>query len=133
MLRLREIAEQHEERALGQVISQMAQQRTILTDLAQQRERIRHGCEAALGAKISASEIHLWQAQIRALEDREEIGRNQLLQLEEHRQAQMKTYQLAHRNRELLSHIREEQMDQFRRVQIRKEQLMMDDNFSCRR
>ena len=133
VLRLRQIAEQREERATEEILRNMAQERQNLTNLGADRERLLQQSERALRSRVSAAEILLMQGQIQAIRDREAQGRNHLAHLEEQREAQMKIYEAAHRNRELLSRMREQQVDQFKRVQARKEQMQMDDIFSCRR
>jgi flagellar export protein FliJ len=133
VLRLREIAEQREERRMGQILSEITQGRQRLADLTRERDQLLALRERALQAKMSAAELLLVQAQIRDLEDREESSRKHLSELDVQRQAPMKVYEAAHRNRELLSSMCEEQKEQFQRAQMRKEQLIMDDNFSCRR
>lgn len=133
VLRLRQIAEEREERAMEQILRKMAQQRQELTDLAASRRQLIEQGETMLRAKISAAELLLLRGQIRALEDREANGRKHLSHLEQQRQEHKKVYEAAHRNRELLSRMREQQMEQFKRVQVRKEQMQMDDIFSCRR
>ncbi|MGI4828099.1 MAG: flagellar export protein FliJ [Janthinobacterium lividum] len=133
VLRLRGIAEQREERAMEDILRNMAQQRQHLMDLASDRAQLVQRCDTVLQAKVPVAELVLLQGQIQVTKDREADGRKQLAHLEEQRQAQMKVYETAHRNRELLSRMREQHLEQFRRAQTRKEQMQMDDLFSCRR
>lgn len=133
VLRLRQIAEEREERAMEETLRKMALARRELTDLQAHRERLLQQGERALRSKISAAELLLLQGQIQAIRNREADGGAHIAHLEEQRQTQMKLYENAHRNRELLSCMREEQLEQFRRTQTRKEQMQMDDIFSCRR
>lgn len=133
VLRLRQIAEQREERAMEEILRKVAQQRQHLSDLAELKERLVGQCETMLRLKTSAAEMALLQGQIQALKNKQITEENQLAQLEEQRQAQMKVYEAAHRERELLSRMREQQVDEFKRVQARKEQMQMDDVFSSRR
>ena len=133
VLRLRQIAEQREERAMEEILRTMARQRQQLTDLATARKRLVQQSEAVLSSKTSAAELLLLQGQTQAIKQNEVNGRQQLAQLEEQRQAQMKVYEAAHQNHELLSCMREQQFEEFDRVQARKEQMQMDDIFSCRR
>lgn len=133
VLRLRQIAEQREERAMEEILHKMAQQRQHLTDLATNRERLLQQRETVLRSKTSAAELLLLGGQMQAIKDTEASGRKQLAQFEEQRRTQMKVYETAHQNREILSRMREQQVEQFKRVQARKEQMQMDDIFSCRR
>lgn len=133
VLRLRQIVEEREERAMEEILRAMAQQRQELISLEKARERVFQQCDTLLKSKTFAAELRLLQEQIGALKDRELTGKERLARLEEQRQTQIKIYETACINRQLLSRIREQQVDQFRRVQARKEQMQMDDHFSCRR
>ncbi|MGI4830246.1 MAG: flagellar FliJ family protein [Janthinobacterium lividum] len=118
---------------MEEILHKMAQQRQHLTDLATNRERLLQQRETVLRSKTSAAELLLLGGQMQAIKDMEASGRKQLVQLEEQRQTQMKVYETAHQNREILARMREQQVEQFKRVQARKEQMQMDDIFSCRR
>ena len=133
VLRLRQIAEEREERAMEEILRKVAQQQQELTDLAAVRKQLLEQCETVLLSKTSGMELFFRRGQIRAVEDKEAKGKEQLAHLVEQRQAQMKVYEAAHRNRELLSGMREKQNEIFRRDRARKEQMRMDDIFSCRR
>lgn len=133
VLCLRQIAEEREEHAMEEILRNVAQQQQALRSLAAERERFLRQCETALHRKTSAAELLLLHGQIRATADLEAKGRKQLAHLEEKREAQMRLYEAAHRDRELLSAERRQQAEQHRRVQVRKEQLQMDDIFSSRR
>lgn len=133
VLRLREITEQREERAMEETLRKLAQQRQHLNDLAVDRERLVQQCAAVLRSKVPAAEIVWLQEQIQAVKDSEENGRKQLVHLEQQRQAQRKVYEVAHQDREIVSRMREQQVEQFKRMQARKEQMQMDDIFSCRK
>lgn len=133
LLRLREIAEQREERLLGQIQNQIAQNRQTLIELEAQRQGVIRQRELALQQQTSGAEIEGFYGRLRALEDLEKSGREQLAKLEALRLQQMKAYETAHRNRDLLSGMRADKLELFRREQMRQEQNLMDDNFSSRR
>lgn len=133
VLRLREIAEQREERAMQAILRNMAQQRQELITLAAHRERLVDQCAVLLRAKTSAAELLLLQGQIQATADLEAQGRKHLAHIEEQRQAQMRIYETAHRDREVLSNEKQQQAGGFKRVQARREQMEMDNVFSSRR
>jgi flagellar export protein FliJ len=133
LLRLKEIAEEREERLLGQILSQLAKAKATLADLqGQHTESIRRR-EAELQRIISATELHVFYGEMRALEERQQHIQDQIQKLEMLRGQQMKAYETAHQARELLSNMREEQLDKFRYEQARREQNTQDDNFSSRR
>ena len=133
LLRLREIAEQREERLLGQIEQQIAQSRQTLADLASQREAEIRRREEALHQSISAVDLMDSHMRVRALIGLEASGGKQLTKLTDLREQQMKIYQTAHRSSELLSGMRDDQQDAFCKEQVKQEQKAMDDHFSCRR
>jgi flagellar export protein FliJ len=132
-LRLREIAEQREERLLGQILNQISQSRQTLSDLEVQRRDLVAQRELALQQTASAFDITHFYDRIRQIDEMERIAREQVAKLAALREQQMKIYETAHRNRELLSGMRSDQLDAFEREQTRQEQNAMDDNFSSRR
>ena len=132
-LRVREIAEQREERLLGQILNQMAQSRQTLADLEAQRRDIIAQRELALQQTMSAFDIVGSYRQMREIDDMERAAQEQLSKLAALREKQMKLYETAHRSRELLSSMRHEQLDRFQLERNRQEQNAMDDNFSSRR
>jgi flagellar export protein FliJ len=133
VLRLRQIAEQREERVMEDILRKMAQQRQHLSDLAKLKHSLVAQCEIMLRRKTSAAAMTLLQGQIQTLKDSEIEEGHQLDRLEGERQVQLKVYEAAHRDLELLSRIREQQVDHFKRLETRKEQMQMDDVFSSRR
>lgn len=133
LLRLREIVEQREERLLGQILNQIVQSRRALADLEVQRRDLIAQREYAVQQRTSAFDIMGSYVLLRQIDDLERTGREHLSKLTTLREQQMKSYETAHRNRELLSRIRVDQLDTFQREQIRQEQSVMDDNHSSRR
>ncbi|RXH57271.1 hypothetical protein [Granulicella sibirica] len=133
VLRLREIAEEREERALSQILKEIAQAHQNLADIQARRVRIIALREVQLRARMSAAEIHISQGEIKALDLREKDAQAHIRKLDGLRQQQVKVYETEHRKRELLAGLREQQLYAYRREQTRQEQNMMDDNFSARR
>lgn len=133
LLRLREIAEQREERLLGQILNQIVQGRQTLADLEVQRRNLIAQRELALQQTTSAFDIMGFYGRMQEIDTLEATGREHLAKLVTLREQQMKVYEAAHRNRELLSGMKGEQLEAYRRDQTRQEQSAMDDNFSSRR
>lgn len=133
VMRLREIAEEREERLLQQIMQQIVQARQTLVDLATRRESLLRQREDMLMQKTSAAELLLLQGQLRSVDDLQESGKKQVADLESLRLKQMQVYEEAHRGRELLAGMREKSLMQFRRTQLRQEQDLMDDIFAARR
>jgi flagellar export protein FliJ len=133
LLKLREIAEQREERLLGQIQGQIVQARQFLVDLAAQREELFRIREQALQQSTSAVDLLHSYEQVRNVERLEQSGREQIVKLETLRDQQMKIYQAAHRKAEVLTEMRSDQKEMFYKELTKKEQGVMDDNFSSRR
>ncbi len=133
VLRLREIAEEREERLLSQILGQIAQAQQTLADLSAQRALLICARESELQQRVSAAELHFSNAQIVLVEERQKKALEQLDKLETLRLQQVKIYEEAHRKRELLAGMRDEHLEHFRTEQSRREQNMLDDNFAARK
>jgi flagellar export protein FliJ len=133
VLRLREIAEEREERLLMQIRQQIAQSHQELMDLDARCKAVIAHRESQLAAQIPATELQDSYLQIAVLEERKKVVREHLTKLEMLRVQQMKVYETAHRNREVIEQIREEKLEDFKREQVRRDQHLMDDNFSARK
>ncbi len=133
LLKLREISEQREERLLGQIQSQIVKSRQSLADLAAQREELFRVREEALQQSTSAVDLLHSYEQVRNVERLEESGREQLAKLITLRDQQMKIYQGAHVKTEVLREMRSGQKETFYKELTKREQSVMDDNFSSRR
>lgn len=132
VLRVREIAEEKEERLLTQILSQIAATRQELNDLKASVDMLLRRSERELATWISAAQLHITYGQMRALEVMQKDVAEQLLKLEALRDQQMKIYGAARRHREVLSQLREDQLEQYRYQLSRQEQALMDDNFAAR-
>ncbi len=133
VMRMREIAEQREERLLGQILARINLNRQTLSELGARREELLRAREALLKLTTSAAELLVFQGQLQAVEELQLEGAQQLGKLTVLRDQQMKVYERAHRDRELLAGLRQDQFEHFTRRQNLQEQRMMDDNFSSRR
>ncbi len=133
LLRLKEIAADREERLIGQIQGQIAQTNQTLDDLKGRREREISRREINLQQSSSAAEIVSSYTHVSSLEAMQQTVQDQLAKLEVLRLQQMKVYELAYRNKELLAGIKEDQHEEFLYDRARREQMTMDDNFSSRR
>jgi flagellar biosynthesis chaperone FliJ len=130
---LREIAEEREERLLMQIRQQMAQSQQELADLDGRCNAVIARRESELAGQIPATELQDSYMQIFVLDERRKIVREHLVKLETLRLQQMKAYETAHRNLEVIEQIREEKLELFQREQVRLQQHVMDDNFAARK
>jgi flagellar export protein FliJ len=133
LLRLREIAEDREERHLAQILSQIARTRLSLRECQTQNMNLIRAREGQIRRQLSGAQLQITYNQLRSLELMQKEIQDQLDKLEVVRDQQMKTYEAAHRDREALSQIREKQLQHFRYEQSRREQSTMDDTFASRR
>ena len=133
LLRLREISEEREERELGKILREMAQVEQSVIDMQAQRDNLILLRERRLRSTLTSAEIQATYQEIALLETRQTETREQLSKLEVLRQHQLTRYEAAHRDREVISGLREDKLDLYRREQTRQEQNRMDDNFSSRR
>jgi flagellar FliJ protein len=132
VLRVREIAEEREERLLTQILGQIAKTRQELHDLQAQVALLLERSERDLKSSMAAAQLHITYAQMRALELMQKDVIEQLGKLESLRDHQMNIYRAARRNREVLTELREDQKERFAYEAMRREQSLMDDNFAAR-
>lgn len=133
VLRLREIAEQREERLLGQIHSQLAQSRTALADLETRRRQLVVQREISLQSSTSAVEINGFYGGLRMIDEHLANCKAQLVKLEAMRDQQTRIYMSAHADKETLTGMRERFHKDYDLKMLRKEQSDLDDNFSSRR
>jgi flagellar export protein FliJ len=133
VLRLREIAEEKEERLLGKITQQIVVIRTNLADIEVRREQVVQERESDLHRNIQAAALQSFYGQLQALDFARQQAEEQLKKFESLRAQQMNVYSLAHRNRQVLADMRIEQREAFDTKRTQEEQKVMDDNFVSRR
>ena len=133
VLRVREIAEDREERRLAYILSQIGRARQSLRECQTQNSNLILVREAQICKQLSAAQLQISYNQLRALEIMQKEIQSQLNNLESLRDQQMKIYEAAHRDREVISGMREKQLAVFQHEQARREQNSMDDTFASRR
>jgi flagellar export protein FliJ len=133
VLRIRESLEKREERALQKIQLEVARVLHQIEELNAEIAKSHEAREHAMQQPIPASHLHmlLWQAQV-AGEKRVVLFQN-LLVLEQQRDQQIKVYQQAHRDRETLTDMSNQQRDLYELDQGRAEQKSLDDIFMARR
>ncbi len=133
VLRLREIHEQREERLLTQILTQMNQARETIVSLDEQIAGAAIAREAALRERMSVAELHAAYGMEALLKERRAFTEQQLAQFTVLRDKQIQVYQAAHRDREVLSKMWQQQKDAFAADLARREQKSLDDLFLSRR
>jgi flagellar export protein FliJ len=133
VLRVKENIEEREERALQKIQLEMERVRREIEELSAHLEKAHDAREQAMQRTIPAGHLHtmLWEA--RAAAEKKKALLHTLQILEEQRDQQMKAYQAAHRDRETLTGMFDEQRDAYEQEQTRTQQKHLDDIFIARR
>ena len=133
VLRVRESLEKNEERALQVLQLEMSRVLTRVEELSVAIAGTHAAIELAMQQPIPAGHLHslLWEVQS-AVEQRKTMLED-LQRLEQARDQQMKVYQEAHRNREMLTDMFHEQRKKYEQESARSQQKQLDDIFIARR
>ncbi len=132
VLRLREGVEKREERALQSIQRDVSRTQQAIESLSIAIGGAHQAREAALQQTISGGHLHslLWEEQL--AEQGLRLLLSKLQVLEQEREKQMQVYRAAHRDREMLSDMRQKQKDIYERERLRDEQKQLDDIFMAR-
>jgi flagellar export protein FliJ len=132
VLKLRESVEEREERALQRiqaeivlVENQIEEMNQLIANSILERERI-------LQSLSPAYRLHCVLGDAQAAEDQKLMLFEQLQGLEQLRQEQVKVYHAAHRDRETLTNMSDEQRGLYEQEQVRTQQKTLDDIFIAR-
>jgi flagellar FliJ protein len=133
VLRVRESIEKREERALQSIQLELARTLHHIEELSVAIGGAHRSREKALQQTISGGHLHslLWEEQAAEQQLKSLLG--QLQVLEQEREKQMKVYQAAHRDREMLTDMLKKQKDIYDQERLRDEQKRLDDIFMARR
>ncbi len=133
VLRVRESLEKREERALQMI--QLERTRVVqrVEELSAAITHAHATREQAMRRSMPAGHLHslLWEEQ--SAVDQKKSLLLDLQRLEQERDQQMKIYQDAHRNREMLTDMFNEQRDVYEQESMRAQQKQLDDIFIARR
>ena len=133
VLRFRESVERSEEAALHRIASEIAQVEVELQQVDANQVRLREQRDQDLARKLPA--VYLLELAERELELKNTADqlRSRRQQLETKRRQQLAIYQTAHRERQILSELRDQQRHSYQVEQGRREQKTLDDLFLARR
>jgi flagellar export protein FliJ len=132
VLRFRESVERREELALRKIILEIAR---VRIEIERQTEEIGAAQEAinkAMQKPISAYHLHGLLNAVNMIVDRKKALIESLVPLERKRDMQMKAYQAAHRDRQMLSDMATRQREAYEQTQARAQQKFLDDIFAAR-
>jgi flagellar FliJ protein len=133
VLRYKESLEQQEERALKEIQLKMAQVAHQIEELSAAIENAATARERALGSAIPASHLQLLTSGTQSNKDKRNALISNLQRLEERRDEQLKKYEIAHRNREMLTDMFDKQQNIYEQAQVQAQQKRLDDLFIARR
>jgi flagellar FliJ protein len=133
VLRVRGILEEQEERLLQKILFEITQTREALA----QTDAAIIGSDAArqddLFKPFMGRNFHASYGEVEELKQNRERLAEQIAKLEQLRDQQLKVYENARRNREMLTDMREEKRTAYDSDIARLEQKTLDDNFIARR
>lgn len=129
VLRVREIAEKREERALQKIQVEISQVLLRVEELTVVIVHVHDARERAMQRSIPAGQLHslLWEAD--AIIDKKNSLCHHLELLEQKRKEQMTIYQVAHRAREMLTDMLKRQREAYEQESARNQQRQLDDLF----
>ena len=127
LLRLREGMERQEELKLQHVIAMWMRAKSELERLFQERQAAWSEAKERLSASAAASELHFELARDEVIQQRAEILRLRIVELDGMRRQQQLAYQKARQDREILQNLRDRQREHHDVEQNRKEQQSIDD------
>ena len=133
VLQIRESLEKREERALQKIQLEMARVLHQIEELNAEIAKSHRMREQEMAQPIPASHLHMLLWQVQAAGEKRVMLFQNLLALEQQRDQQIKVYQQAHRDRETLTDISNQQRDLYEQEQARGEQKSLDDIFMARR
>lgn len=133
VLRVRGIQEEREERLLQQILFEISQTQEALV----RNEADIAGYDASRSAEMSSTvlgrNVHLSYGEILQLKEHRKALEAHIEKLQQLRDKQLKIYQLARRNREMLSDMRDDRRVAYDTEIAKAEQKTLDDNYIARR
>lgn len=133
VLKVRESVERREERVLQKIQLEIARTLRQADELVEQISRTHEARERLMQQATAASNLHTLLEAAQAMSE-QRLGLLERVQvLEQERAKQMKVYQAAHRDREMLTDMQMRQRDTYEKELERTRQKQLDDLFMARR
>jgi flagellar export protein FliJ len=133
VLLVREHAETREERALKKIQIDVARTSRQVEELNAAIAHAHDAREQALQQPIPSFQLHDYQRRVEEAAEKKKTLLHQLQILRQELGRQMKVYQAAHRDREALTGMLQEQREAYEQEQARQQQKQVDDMFMARR
>jgi flagellar export protein FliJ len=133
VLLVRESAEKREDQALQKIQFEMARALRELEELSAQIANEHTAREQAMQRPIPAVQLHSFLTQAHQMAEKKKALLARIEILKQERDLQMKAYQAAHRDRETLTGMFNDQRDAYEQERARRQQKQLDDIFMARR
>lgn len=133
VLKVRGIQEEREERVLQQILFEISQTRDELVRTDQEIAQSSETRIADLQKPVLGLDIHASYGAIKLLKQYRKELQAQIEKLNELKEKQLKIYEAARRNREMLSEMEDTKRSVYDLEMARAEQRTLDDNFVARR
>jgi flagellar export protein FliJ len=132
VLRVREIIERREERALQKIQAEIAQVARQVAEIGAAIAAAQQAREQALRQAMPAGQLHTMLWEVGTALQKQQALQQQLAALEQQKEQQLKIYQNAHRDREMLTDMCDRHRDEYQAEQTRAQQKQLDDIFAAR-
>lgn len=133
VLKVRGIQEEREERLLQQILFEISQAQEALARNEAELAKSNASRHEEISNTVLGRNIHILYGEIRQLKENEKTLLARIEKLHELRDKQLKVYQAARRNREMLSDMRDNHLNAYEAETSRAEQKVLDDNYIARR
>jgi flagellar export protein FliJ len=133
VLQLRESIEEREERALQKIQAEIVLVENQIEALTARIANAHRERERALLQPMPAAHLHAMLGDAHAAAEKRKALLDALRILDQQRDQQMQVYQAAHRDRETLTNMSDEQRELYEQEQARTQQKNLDDIFIARR
>ena len=132
VLRFRGSMEKREETALKKILMEIARTRHQIEQLAAEIALKQEALNKTMQEPLTAGRFRSLLSEVDVVVNRKIALLESLEPMERRRQAQMRAYQAAHRDRQMLSEMATRQQDEYDREQARAQQKFLDDIFAAR-
>lgn len=133
VLRVREGIEEREERALEKLQIEIAKTIQYIEEVERRQQHEAAERERGLAKPSMAANLHLIHQVQQELRETKKTLQRHLAKLRADREVQLKKYEAARRDREMLTDMRERQLEQYELESARQDQKVLDDVFLNRR
>jgi len=132
VLRVRESIEKREEVALQAIHLEVARVRRRIDELTDEMTRAWQERERALQKTMKANQLQIMQVEINAAVEARQILADTMQTLKRQRDARMKSYKIAHHERQALTDLMKQEKSAYEQEQTRRQQKAIDDFVAAR-